>query len=300
MSDLNLFDPIAYFEDRNIDYYTEGKNVSRGWVNISCPFCDDPSWHCGVNLKSNLFHCWICDEKGSVIKLIQRIEDCSWAEAKRIFREFCDEFKIQNELPEHPRLKTRKIITFPIVNLQGVHRVFLTQRGFLPNHIIKKYKIKASTGIGKYRYRIIIPIFFNGKMVSFTARAIFDHQTPKYLNCPNNLSLVDVHDIFYNVDSLKNKRKCVIVEGVTDVWRIGEGAIAMLGKNISEKQIFLLKEKKIEEILLLFDKDAEEKAESYAKQLASLFLVNIGILDKGDPGELDDESVSKIKNWLED
>ena len=58
------FDIINYLENREIDYHKAGeKNVGKGWININCPFCDDPSWHLGINLKSKFFNCYICEQK---------------------------------------------------------------------------------------------------------------------------------------------------------------------------------------------------------------------------------------------
>ncbi|KKK72386.1 hypothetical protein LCGC14_2904360, partial [marine sediment metagenome] len=87
---LETFDPILYFENRNISYSTEGKNVTEGWCNIECPFpfCDDPSNHMGINLESKLFSCWACGEKGGMDRLIQELEGCSWPESQLILSQF--------------------------------------------------------------------------------------------------------------------------------------------------------------------------------------------------------------------
>ena len=39
---MNLFE---FLDDYDIEYWTEGKNVVKGWVNITCTFCDDDSNH---------------------------------------------------------------------------------------------------------------------------------------------------------------------------------------------------------------------------------------------------------------
>ena len=90
MANFEGFDVLAYLNDRCIDYKLGGKNVSYGWVGIACPFCGyDPSHHCGVNLEHKGFHCWICGEKGNLVRLIQTLEDdCTLAEAYRVINEF--------------------------------------------------------------------------------------------------------------------------------------------------------------------------------------------------------------------
>jgi len=62
-----MIDIISLFENNDIEFYSSGKNNSRGWVELNCPFCgNDPSFHLGVNLSSGIFHCWICGAKGGI------------------------------------------------------------------------------------------------------------------------------------------------------------------------------------------------------------------------------------------
>jgi len=38
-----MIDFVKLFQDYNIKFWIEGKNVSKGWVNITCPLCGDKS-----------------------------------------------------------------------------------------------------------------------------------------------------------------------------------------------------------------------------------------------------------------
>ena len=54
---------IKVLSDYRIDYDTEGKNTSTGFVSIACPWCeDDPSHHLGINLKEGYYTCWRSSE----------------------------------------------------------------------------------------------------------------------------------------------------------------------------------------------------------------------------------------------
>jgi len=48
----------------------------------------------------------------------------------------------------------------------------------------------------------------------------------------------------------------IIVEGITDVWRLGDGAVATFTKNFTREQILLLKKKNIKEAFVFYDSDA--------------------------------------------
>jgi len=303
MSSLDLFDPIAYFEDRDIDYHTEGKNVSRGWVNIPCPFCgDDPSWHCGVNLESNFFHCWICGEKGPVVKLIRQIEGCSWTKAELILGRFLQGFSPgvykgigQEEIVDF-RGDYGRIWPELAGSLSPIHRRYLQDRGFDPEFLEKKYFLKGCLGVGRYRLRIIAPVFLGGRMVSFVARDVTGRQEPKYLACSDSKSIIPLRQTLYNIDTVTDK--VVVVEGVTDVWRIGDGAVATLGKAFTQEQVRLLVRTGVREALVLLDSDAEERAKRLAAQLAGFIKTEVGLLDEGDPCDMDEKSLRKIKLWL--
>jgi DNA primase len=48
--------------------------------------------------------------------------------------------------------------------------------------------------------------------------------------------------ILYNVDHARHMPYVILVEGVTSVWRLGDAAVAALGKDLSERQARLLVE----------------------------------------------------------
>ena len=68
-----------FLTENEIDFKTSGKNVSKGWINLEvCPFCNDSYYHCGINLSSLAFHCWICHAKGKLYKLLKEIEQLKY------------------------------------------------------------------------------------------------------------------------------------------------------------------------------------------------------------------------------
>lgn len=94
------FDVLSYLDDMGIEYSTGGDNVSSGWVGIQCPFCSDHKNHLGINLNHKNFSCWICNERGDVVKLIQELEGISFIKAKQRVEEYQNAAR---GLPERPR-----------------------------------------------------------------------------------------------------------------------------------------------------------------------------------------------------
>lgn len=98
----------------------------------------------------------------------------------------------------------------------------------------------------------------------------------------------------YNVDNAIFASTVYLVEGVSDVWRIGDSAVARFGKTLSRAQIVILKEKLFgKRIVIVPDMDDEQAYEEALRQQVMLAGsgvfsdVLISALDPGqDPGDL--------------
>ena len=59
-------------------------------------------------------------------------------------------------------------------------------------------------------------------------------------------SVVNYKDILYNMDRVQGE-KVVVVEGITDVWRMGDGFVASFGTTLTSAQINLSDKTQFEE-----------------------------------------------------
>ncbi len=307
---------IELLDDLGIKYKTFGKNVSRDWVEISCPFCDDHSEHCGVSLQKQGFNCWVCGAKGSIFKLIMEIENCTYHQAKITVEKFSDSliYQPQEKTPAIGHTNRNIIPKEASSILPSLHLNYLRKRNFDPTHIQKEYKIMACDILGNFAYRIIIPIILNEVVISFTGRDVTGKQENKYKNCPNELSQFSIKETIYNIDTVKNKM--IICEGPTDVWRIGRGAVATMGVEYTTSQLVLIAQKEPKEIYILYDSDAT-KTETYgcrgelitkigpskAEKLASAvstFCSKVEILElnEGDPADMSTEETTKLRKEI--
>ncbi len=179
----------------------------------------------------------------------------------------------------------------------------MKRRGFDPKYLIKKYGI-VGTGPGEswnnisYELRIIIPIFFGGRIVSFQGRDITNQQKERYKACPVEKSVINCKQILYNLDNAKGKW-VVVVEGILDVWRMGDGFVASFGTTMTSSQINLLN-RRFDKITFLFDSEleAQKKAGLYCAQLSSLGKnVELVQLKKvRDPADLSRRTAEEVRN----
>ena len=290
---------IDLLEDIKIKSKTSGKNVSNGWVEISCPYCDDPSEHLGINLQNGGFNCWVCGEKGSIFKLMMKIENCNYYQAQNIIEKFSDDIiYLPQEKDLNTYLTNRNIIPKEAtVELPQLHIDYLRSRNFDPVKIQQQYKIMACYTTGSYAYRIIIPVIIDEEIVNFTGRDVTDKQENKYKNCPNSTAILPMKECLYNIDSVSNK--VIICEGPTDVWRIGQGSIATMGVEYTTTQLAILSRKEPKEIYILYDSDAIKGAEKLASAVSTFCSkVEILELEKGDPADMTTKEVITLRKEI--
>ena len=164
--------------------------------------------------------------------------------------------------------------------------------------------------MGEWSYRIIIPIFFEGRLISWTGRSILDRKTldeekiPRYKNLSVEKSAINPKDILFNIDNCRGD-SVVLVEGPFDVLRMGDGFVCSLGTSFTTRQIMLLKER-FKEVMVAFDNEpsAQDKAKKLAIELdmvgVNSYVVNIcADYNKNDPGELTANEAKEIRKVLE-
>jgi DNA primase len=302
---MSNFDIKAYFDAEKVEYKERGKNVTRGWINITCPFCLDSSEHCGINLTSGAFHCWVCNETGTAIKLLRKMTGFNYQKTSMIINKYPKDIGLaEAEREMHaigdPTASNLHTLTLPQPlsdDIPESHRKYLLSRRFDPYELTKKYKLKFVHTVGRWRFRIIAPIFVDGRMVSWVAADVLRQGAIPYLNCPPEMAVVPVNSCLYNIDTVNNT--ALIVEGITDVWRIGDGCVASFRKGMTSEQIDLLTERGVDSVFVLYDVDAKKQVDVVANTLAK-YIAHVGVLDldKGDPADMDASEVNNLRKEI--
>lgn len=299
------FDIIQFLDDYNIDYITAGKNVSSNWLGINCPYplCPDPSYHCGINLDSKWHSCWVCGSKGSPLKLIKLLTEKTWSECKAIQHQYYNpELLLEGE--EEVIISRRLLFPkeFEKINPDKipplVHQ-YLISRNFNPKFLAQSYSLYYPGMRGNYAFRMIIPIFYKNRMVCFTARAVDNRNPLRYKNCPNEEAEIPINDLLYGYDDHPPNTPIIIVEGITDYWRLGIGSLAIFKSDLTPTQVNLLREKSPSKIIFLLDSDTIQinKAEKLAAKIW-FCPVEIAEIDSPDPASLSPKEARDLMQTL--
>ena len=276
----------------NIPFQTEGhKHCRPGWINLSCCWCTgNPGLHLGWNIEKEYFYCWRCGHHNT-IKTLSKLSGLSYTQIKELIREFGGKPKIQSaNITRTPRAKG---FQYPsgIDVLQEQHKKYLIKRNFDPEYLEREWALLGTGPIANldkrdYAHRIIAPIFWNDKVVTFQGRDISNKAKAKYKACPKDRELIHHKHILYG------KQECwketgICVEGITDVWRFGTSSFAVFGINYKIEQVKEMA-KRFKKIVVIFDDDPQAIIQAN-KLVADLkiFGVSSWRFDiQGDPGSM--------------
>jgi len=287
------FDVVAFLQDHGIPY---DLRVNRGWANVQCPHCSDGSKNGGWNISQGYYHCWRCGGHEAVFT-VSRILRVNQVDAEKALSPYEGRTAILESLN---RVASKTKIDFPFGPLTKMERKYLKGRGFDPKHLQEKYGVASGGIVGPWAYRIIIPFFVNKKVMSYQGRDITGTSKIRYKNLAIEQSVQNLKHLIYNIDNCTGPIAHVM-EGVTDVWRFGDGFVSTQGTSMDAAQIKLLA-RRFRKVVFLFDPEveAQQKARRYASSLAVLG-VEAEIVDlelDHDPGDCSDEEVESIKREL--
>lgn len=279
--------------DLKIPYKEHGKNWQPGWLQIKCPCCDDHEMHGGFNLTYGNYNCWRCG-KHRVTEVISIILGITKSEAWHVIKGYRTAYipKIQDR-----KRATSSILKLPeCTPLKKQHKKYLIGRNFDPKKLENDWDLMGTNHLGDYKFRIIAPIYLKNRLISFQGRDITGQSTLRYQACPIKNEVINHKHSLYGIDFVSNRRT-IVVEGITDVWRLGKGTVATFGTSFKLEQILLLKEY-VDYCAILFDRSAA--AQQHAYQL-DVSLQSMGVQteifeldDCEDPAKLPQEEADKF------
>lgn len=306
---VNNFNFIKFFDENDIKYRTSGKNIGggAGWVGIEfCPRCGKDNYHAAVNTKSTKINCWGCGGF-NLPEFLKLTLKCDYRSVNKILKQYelgPQEILNNIEVQENEE-KQNTVLKFPSAFtsiLPKEAKDYLEKRRFSVLEMKKKYDILWSGETGRNKFRIIYPVYENNKLVNYIGRSIIDDKNIiPYQFSLDEEAVVKRRDLIFNLDNC-NSDKVVLVEGLINVCRLGDGTAALLSVNFSKGQLIKLRNKGFKKIYLGFDND--DPGRRAAKRLESqlVFADEISYIEYGEEGmdiaDLCDEDVKSIRRMI--
>lgn len=297
-----MIDFKQFCEDYNVPYARSGQHKRAGWINCACPFCTGHSgFHGGFNIAEGYYNCYRCGSH-SLFKVIALLTKANYSVVKNIIKKYSQGSGevIQRETRENIPSQ----ITFPSDTqpLTQKAKKYLISRNFDPDKLSQIWGIQSTGHTGFYKHRILAPIHQKQKLVSYQCRDVTENHPQKYLACHQEEEIIQHQHCIYGLDQATQKGKtCLVVEGITDVWRMGVGSVCTFGIGFTKQQAKLIA-LNFDTVFILFDSEiqAQEKAEELGFLIASAFtnpveIINLPFLiPEIDPGDLPQDIADEI------
>ena len=267
-----------------------------------CPFCHHHKKKLQINLKTQYWHCWVCDSKGRKIqRLLKRLHVDS-RKLRKIYEIYGDDYVVYSKDTEDEKVELRLPNEFQslLKEPKGLNPTFRKVKEYarkrgITTRDIKRYNIGYCDG-GHYANRIIIPSYDNDNRLNyFIARSVFDEEKFKYKNPPISKNVI----MFEN--QINWNEPITLVEGVFDAMAVKRNAIPLLGKFVPKKLNDAIYKNGVTGINILLDEDAQEQALRYTMEFQNQGITTKNIKpSEKDAGEMGFSQInSKLKETEE-
>lgn len=295
------------YNDYNIEIAPKGHKHNReGWLNTACPVCASESnigYHLGFNVHGSYFTCYHCGGL-PITKTIAQLTGSSFTQAQDLIKKY-DIKNTKLRRTEAPVTINIKPLKFPTYTekMGKAHKRYLEERGYNADYLEKEFGLLGTGPLSRldgieYKFRILAPIYWNGKLVSFQTRDYTKKHQLRYITCPKAREKIHHKHILY-CKSNEPAERGIIVEGIFDVWRFGEFGYSTFGIGYTPQQVRAIK-KILKKVVVVFDpdKNAQKRAKELVKELlfAGIDAQNI-LLDK-DPGDLTQKEANSLLKKL--
>jgi len=291
------------------------------YYRVNCPECSDKdhtlwvSYLFGtkpINSEKQLLHvatCYRCQSSGGDAKARAELRLAvipSFSNARMAI-----EHTTAETLPPLERKNMPEGLFAGVSTLGAAHplTVYLRSRNFDPEQMYKQHRwlYCHSSENDFLARRLFIPVFHRFEdglgLAGYQSRVIPGlsvREGPKYWTMPG----FQRSRVLYNMHNAVQQPMIVIVEGITDVARVGLCAVALLGKSLSatQRQILTAADSQVR-IAVLLDSDAKAAARTLVRSLTTSTLAqpsnrvvfNVA-LPTGDPGDYTTEELHQFIN----
>jgi DNA primase len=252
------------------------------WLSI-CPFCHHDRMSFAVSLRG-LYICYHCGVRGNGITLVMKLLHVTRTQAEE---RICGGGVFYDPPPAPKTIKLVDValpseferLTTPVETGNARFWKYAARRG-LDYGLVTAYHI-GFCRTGPYDGRLVVPVTWQGELVSFIARDITGQAKVKVLTPAGGRQ----SQYLFNLDAVTQWNSVVVVEGVFDCLALGAGVVASFGKRLTDAQVGLLVKYHFKSVTICWDADARLEGLEAADRLSPFMDVRVALLDKGDPND---------------
>lgn len=217
-----------FVEQNHIHYVTQGRNVSAGHIAIKCPFCGaaDPSEHMVLSLTETkpYWSCWrstlhrglhpavlvgklLGISRAAALNVVgdpdtQIIYESDWQQALDRIKGWGKEKPTKKRASITEIEMPRGVWPLPDGIKADLFLDYLRDRKFPnPKAVSREFDLHYAI-TGRFAYRLVFPIYYQGKLVNLVGRDITNRQKLRYLALGKDEAGVPLDDLVYNFDAM--------------------------------------------------------------------------------------------------
>ena len=267
-------------------------------VYADCPFCNGKA-KLGISISKKVFHCFRCYEgehaqgwsgRANLVDMICLLEQCVKREAAEFILKYVgmDPTPARRQKPkESPHLPAEAVHISTVRAQYPKHSVF----GWLESRVLQDIDCYVSLG-GRYNGRVILPVYEEGSLVGFEAKAWQRDLKPKSL-FPTWFDTSD--HIYYTASQFtpatRSGEGLVVTESVFDALTLREPSIGLFGSHLKDGQLSKLlsfKKKGYSCLYWFLDWDAFSKSVKSVLRKTGVFFQNflVPVKENEDPNNV--------------
>lgn len=281
-------------DDLNIPYRKGGEtpHVTHGWVGLVCPWCGSGTskYGLGIHLKSLKLSCWKCGSHG-LADALHEITGLPWPVIKSKLAglergDFTPSEKKKSGTYQEPA---------GVGPMLPVHRKYLEKRNFDPDEIERVWGVRGIGNAAKLSWRLFLPVLGrDSKPASWTTRAVGQSEL-RYVSAPPTAEKVPLKRTLYGEHAAGHA--VIVVEGPTDVWRIGPGAVATYGVKYTTAQVALIAAHPVRVICYDNEPEALRQGRKLAEELRAFPGATYhAVLSGPDPDSSPPEEIAELRD----
>lgn len=263
-----------------------------------CPFCSHYKKKLEVNVRTQEWHCWICNASGKSIRSLffkLKANDRQFDELYKIVgqnwkRPESEEFKnLQLSLPDEFIPLWKRSSSFDY----GHAMSYLHERNVTMDDILR-YNIGFCEK-GQYEHRIVVPSYDkSGDVNFFAARTYHEGNSYKYMLPPWPKDIIGF-ELFLNWNE-----PITLVEGTFDAIAVKNNVIPLFGTTINFALKLAIVVNKVKRVNIVLDNDALKQAVTIFDRIEDLQVnkIDIHLVELGDkdPSVMGFDAVNELIN----
>lgn len=280
-------------DELRVPWRTSGHHHCRpGWVQLDCPLCSkgQQRWRLGYNIAYGYMNCYACG-RVRVGDALAELTGLDWRQLRGKLA------GVERVAAPKPTAHTGKLeVPQGLQPLLPPHRAYLEERGYNVDYIQQVWGIQALAYHAEQslRWRIWIPIYHHGGLVSWTTRAISAAATLRYKSAALHQEAVPHKSILYGADYARHG--ITVHEGPLDVWAVGPGSTCTFGVDYTGAQVAAIARYPVRAICFDNTPDGQRAARQLAADLAPFDGKTYNVtLDAKDAGSAGDHEIQQLR-----